>query len=103
MCYFSIVTDELASGDAWALGPHRLVCGEDSDAAAFPRSTPRSGAGAGRSPSRARFPEVPVTVHSIAAPRVRSDAGPERRRVECTVTGIRGNPGIRDSGDSAFY
>ena len=35
MCYFSIVTDELESGDAWALGPHRLVCGEDSDAAAF--------------------------------------------------------------------
>ncbi len=28
-----------------------------------------------------------MTVHSIAAPRVRSDAGPERRRVECTVTG----------------
>jgi len=35
MCYFSIATDELASGDVWALGPHRLVCGEDSDAAAF--------------------------------------------------------------------
>jgi len=35
MCYFSIVTDKLESSDAWALGPHRLVCGEDSDAAAF--------------------------------------------------------------------
>jgi hypothetical protein len=23
------------AGDAWALGPHRLVCGENSDAAAF--------------------------------------------------------------------
>jgi hypothetical protein len=34
MCYFSIVADELESGDAWALGPHRLVGGEDSDAAA---------------------------------------------------------------------
>jgi hypothetical protein len=35
MCYFSIVTDELESGAAWALGPHRLVCGKDSDAEAF--------------------------------------------------------------------
>ena len=35
MCYFGIVADGLESGDAWALGPHRLVCGEDSDAAAF--------------------------------------------------------------------
>jgi hypothetical protein len=35
MRYFSIVTDELEAGDAWALGSHRLVCREDSDAAAF--------------------------------------------------------------------
>jgi plasmid stability protein len=59
MCYFSIATDELASGDAWALGPHRLVCGEDSDAAAFFRDRRRDRGGAPRAAAADLFPIRP--------------------------------------------
>src|SRR5271157_2864614 len=54
MYYFSIVTDELESGDAWRLGRIASFAAKTPTPRPFPRSTPRSGTGAGRSPSRAR-------------------------------------------------